>query len=165
MHLNEGKAKFIESWGKLGTNWGVNRTMAQIHALLMVSCQPLCCDQVMNQLQISRGNANMNIHALMDWGLVHKVLRPGERKVFYEAEKDVMEMMKQIILNRKRRELDPMVKVLDEISLVESNCSESEEFCKMVKDLKAFSQKADKTLENICTSKSNWLYQALLRAT
>lgn len=164
MKLSEGKAKFIESWGSLGTNWGVNRTMAQIHALLMVACEPMCCDQIMEQLQISRGNANMNVHALMDWGLVHKVLKPGERKVYYEAEKDVMEMMKQIILNRKRRELDPMVKVLDEISEVEGNCDESKEFCRIVKDLKDFSHKADVTLENICTSNSNWLYQALLRA-
>ena len=92
-----------------------------------------------------------------------KVLKPGERKVYYEAEKDVMEMMKQIILNRKRRELDPMVKVLDEISIVESHCKESAEFCRMVRELKEFSHKADQTLENICTSKSNWLYQALLR--
>jgi DNA-binding transcriptional regulator GbsR (MarR family) len=164
MKLSEGKAKFIESWGSLGTNWGVNRTMAQIHALLMVACEPMCCDEIMEQLQISRGNANMNVHALMDWGLVHKVLKPGERKVYYEAEKDVMEMMKQIILNRKRRELDPMVKILDEISEVEGNCDESKEFCRIVKDLKDFSHKADVTLENICTSNSNWLYQALLRA-
>ena len=163
MQLQEGKAKFIESWGSLGSNWGVNRTMAQIHAVLMVSCKPLCCDQIMEQLKISRGNANMNIHALMDWGLVHKVLKPGERKVYYEAEKDVMEMMKQIILHRKRRELDPMVKVLDEISIVESHCKESAEFCRMVKELKEFSHKADQTLENICSSKSSWLYQALLR--
>jgi DNA-binding transcriptional regulator GbsR (MarR family) len=164
MKLNEGKAKFIESWGTLGTSWGVNRTMAQIHALLMVACEPMCCDEIMEQLQISRGNANMNVHALMDWGLIHKVLKPGERKVYYEAEKDVMEMMKQIILNRKRRELDPMVKVLDEISEVECKCEESEEFCRIIKDLKDFSHKADVTLENICTSNSNWLYQALLRA-
>ena len=75
-----------------------------------------------------------------------------------------MEMMKQIVLHRKRRELDPMIKVLDEISLVESNCTESAEFCKMVRELKEFSHKADKTLENICTSSSNWIYQAFLRA-
>ena len=69
MRLEEGKARFIESWGALGVNWGVSRTMAQLHALLMVSPRPLCSDQIMQQLQISRGNANMNIHALMDWGL------------------------------------------------------------------------------------------------
>lgn len=163
MRLEEGKAKFIESWGALGVNWGVSRTMAQLHALLMVTPKPLCSDQIMKQLQISRGNTNMNIHALMDWGLVHKVLIPGDRKDYYVAEKDVLHMMKQIILQRKRRELDPMIKVLDEISEVEGNCAESEEFCRMVKDLRNFSQKADTTLENICASKSNWIVQAMMR--
>lgn len=163
MRLEEGKARFIESWGALGVSWGVSRTMAQLHALLMVTPGPLCSDQIMSQLQISRGNANMNIHALMDWGLVHKVLIPGDRKDYYEAEKDVLHMMKQIILHRKRRELDPMIKVLDEISEVEGNCEHSEEFCKMVKDLRSFSKKADTTLENICASKSNWLMQAMMR--
>ncbi len=164
MHLAEGKAKFIESWGALGTNWGVSRTMAQVHALLMVSSRPLCCDQIMEHLKISRGNANMNIHALMDWELAHKVLKPGDRKDYYEAEKDVIAMLKHIILQRKRRELDPMVKVLEEISLVESHCHESAEFCRMVRELKQFSRKADTTLENILASKSNWLYQAMFKA-
>jgi len=164
MHLAEGKAKFIESWGTLGTNWGVSRTMAQIHAVLMISNHPLCCDQIMEHLKISRGNANMNIHALMDWELVHEVRKSGDRKVYFEAEKDVIAMLKHIILQRKRRELDPMVKVLEEISLVESHCHESEEFCRMVRELKQFSQKADTTLENILTSKSNWLYQAMFKA-
>jgi DNA-binding transcriptional regulator GbsR (MarR family) len=164
MHLAEGKAKFIESWGTLGINWGVSRTMAQMHALLMVSNQPLCCNQIMERLKISRGNANLNIHALMDWELVRKVLKPGDRKDYYEAEKDVIVMLKHIIQQRKRRELDPMIKVLEEISLVESNCHESEEFCRMVRELKQFSRKADTTLENILTSKSNWLYQAMFKA-
>ncbi|MDX1406723.1 MAG: transcriptional regulator, partial [Saprospiraceae bacterium] len=70
MHLSEAKAKFIESWGKLGSNWGVSRTMAQIHALLIVAREPLCADQIMEALKISRGNVNINVHALIDWGLV-----------------------------------------------------------------------------------------------
>jgi DNA-binding transcriptional regulator GbsR (MarR family) len=164
MHLAEGKAKFIESWGALGTNWGVSRTMAQIHALLMISSRPLCCDQIMAHLSISRGNASMNIRALMDWDLIRKVLKPGDRKDYYEAEKDVITMLKLIILQRKKRELDPMVKVLEEISLVESNCQDSAEFCRMVRELKLFSRKADTTLENILASKSNWLYQAMFKA-
>ncbi len=164
MHLAEGKAKFIESWGALGTNWGVSRTMAQMHALLMISSRPLCCNQIMEYLRISRGNANMNIHALMDWKLVHKVHKPGDRKDYYEAEKDVIVMLKHIILQRKRHELEPMVKVLEEISLVESHCDESAEFCRMVRELRQFSIKADTTLENILTSKSNWLYQAMFKA-
>ncbi|MDX1476926.1 MAG: transcriptional regulator [Saprospiraceae bacterium] len=164
MHLTEAKAKFIESWGKLGSNWGVSRTMAQIHALLIVAKEPLCADQIMEALKISRGNVNINVHALIDWGLVQKVLKPGDRKDYFQAEKDVMLMMKQIILHRKRKELDPMVKVLNEISCVESQCPDSAEFCRMIKELKRYSEKADKTLDTILTSESNWMYSAFFRA-
>ncbi len=75
MEWQEGKDKFLQSWGTLGTSWGINRTMAQIHALMMISPNALSADEVMEELQISRGNANMNIRALMDWGLVYKELR------------------------------------------------------------------------------------------
>lgn len=163
MHLTEGKARFIESWGKLGSNWGISRTMAQVHALLLVSCKPLCADMIMESLQISRGNANMSVRALMDWGLVHKVLKPGDRKDYYEAEKDMLTVMKQIILHRKRKELDPMIKVLEDLSFVEGNCQESEEFCRMVCELKRFSKKADNMLDNMLTTEKDWMYKVLFR--
>ena len=164
MQFAEGKAKFIESWGALGTNWGVSRTMAQLHALLMLSPRPMCSDDIVDQLKISRGNACMNVHALMDWGLVHKVLKPGDRKDYFEAEKDVLTMLKQIIKHRKRKELDPLIKVLDEISDVESRCKDSEEFCKMVEDLQRITKRADKTLDNILNADTNWIFQALMHA-
>jgi DNA-binding transcriptional regulator GbsR (MarR family) len=163
MRLEEGKDRFIESWGKLGSNWGINRTMAQVHALLLVSHKPLSASDIMDKLRISRGNACMNLRSLMDWGLVHKVLRQGERKEFYEAEKDIMLVMKQIIIHRKKKELDPMVKVLDDISCVQSKCEESAEFCRVVNDLKKFSHKADHTLDNLLKSEASWIYQALFR--
>lgn len=163
MHLSEGKARFIESWGTLGTNWGISRTMAQVHALLLVSCHSLCADEIMEALQISRGNANMSVRSLMDWGLVHKVLKPGDRKDYFEAEKDMVTVMKQIILQRKRKELDPMIKVLEDISQVECQCKESEEFCRMVNELKRFSTKADAMLENMLTSEKDWMYKVLFR--
>ncbi len=163
MHLTEGKARFIESWGALGTNWGISRTMAQVHALLLVSCRPLCADDIMEALQISRGNANMSVRSLMDWGLVHKVLKPGDRKDYFEGEKDMVVVIKQIILQRKRKELDPMLKVLEDISDVECQCKESEEFCRMVKELKRFSSKADTMLEHMLTSEKDWMYKVLFR--
>lgn len=163
MQLTEGKARFIESWGALGTNWGVSRTMAQVHALLLVSCRPLCADDIMDALQISRGNANMSVRSLMDWGLVHKVLKPGDRKDYFEAEKDMVTVIKQIILQRKRKELDPMIKVLEDISNVECQCSDSEEFCRMIKELKRFSKKADAMLEHMLTSEKEWMYKILFR--
>jgi DNA-binding transcriptional regulator GbsR (MarR family) len=83
MKLAEAKQQFIASWGAFGTHWGINRTMAQIHALLLVSPDPLSQDDLMEQLNVSRGNANMNIRELIDWGLVDRVIIPGERKEYF----------------------------------------------------------------------------------
>ena len=97
MKLTEAKAQFISSWGAFGTHWGINRTMAQIHALLLVSPDPITQDDIMEQLSISRGNVNMNTRDLIDWGLVERVLIPGERKEFFTAEKDIWKVSTQII--------------------------------------------------------------------
>jgi DNA-binding transcriptional regulator GbsR (MarR family) len=163
MYLKEGKAKFIESWGKLGSSWGISRTMAQLHALLMVSPRPMCADHIMEALCISRGNANLNLRALIDWGLVHKVLKPGDRKEYFEAEKEMMVIFKQIIRMRKKKELDPMIKVLEDISCVKSECEDSKEFCKMICDLKTYTQKADATFESLLNSEPSWIYKAFFK--
>ncbi|MFK8105294.1 MAG: GbsR/MarR family transcriptional regulator [Saprospiraceae bacterium] len=157
MNLKEGKEKFIQAWGALGSNWGVSRTMAQVHALLLISPKALCAEKIMEELKISRGNANMNIRALIDWGLVHKELHPGERKEYFRAEKDMWEVVRNIIIQRKKKELEPMLRVLDEITAVEGVCEQSDEFCKIVKDIKLFSNKADATLEKLTKSDANWL--------
>lgn len=164
MELNEGKAKFIESWGKLGTYWGINRTMAQIHALLLISPTPVCAETVMQNLHISRGNANMNLRALLDWGLVHKVLKPGQRKEFFEAEKDMWKIFKQVIHHRRKKEFDPMMQVLEDISTVKPDCPESEEFCHVVKDLKDFSNKAGATLQYLEKADNNFFVNGILKA-
>ena len=162
MELNEGKEKFIQSWGTLGSNWGVNRTMAQIHALLLISPEPLSAMDVKEQLSISMGNTNMNLRALMDWGLVYKKLKSGERKELFEAEKDMWEIVKKIVIQRKKRELEPVVKMLDDISAVEGQCSESEEFCKVIKELKLFSNKADSMLDTLIKADSNWFMKSFI---
>lgn len=162
MELQEGKKKFIESWGLLATHWGINRTMAQIHALLLVSTKPMCCDHIIEELQISRGNANMNIRALIDWGLVYKKILNGHRKEFFIAEKDMWEVFRRILLERKRKELEPMLKVLDELAAVNSDCQESDEFCKVVKDIKQLSSKADATLNRLASSDSQWFMRNFL---
>lgn len=162
MDIKEGKQKFIESWGKMASDWGINRTMAQVHALLLIAPEPLTADQVMEELGISRGNANMNVRALMDWGLVHKQLRHGERKEYFFAEKDMWVVVRQIIINRKKRELDPMLRVLDEVAGVEENCPEAESFCTVVRDIRKFSHKANQTLDALIKAESNWLTSPLL---
>jgi len=121
MKLTEAKQQFISSWGAFGTHWGINRTMAQIHALLLISADPMTQDDIMEELNISRGNTNMNIRELINWGLVERVILPGERKEFFSAEKDIWKVMKQIVKERKKRELDPMLKLLDQLEGVEGD--------------------------------------------
>ncbi|MBK8554407.1 MAG: transcriptional regulator [Lewinellaceae bacterium] len=163
MDIREGKEKFIESWGKMASDWGINRTMAQVHALLLIAPEAICSDQVMEDLNISRGNANMNLRALMDWGLVHKQLKAGERKEYFYAEKDMWIVIRQIILQRKRKELEPMLKVLDEVAAVEASCPESESFTKVVRDIQVFSHKANQTLDALVKADSNWFTSVFLR--
>ncbi|MCB0682389.1 MAG: transcriptional regulator [Saprospiraceae bacterium] len=164
MDLREGKEKFIQSWGALGSSWGVNRTMAQIHALLLISPEALSADEIMEDLMVSRGNANMNLRALIDWGLVYKELKPGERKEFFRAEKDMWEVVKKIITQRKKKELEPMLKVLDEVSSVEeSGNAEALEFAKVIRDIKLFSNKADSTLDSLIRADSNWFVGTFLK--
>jgi DNA-binding transcriptional regulator GbsR (MarR family) len=163
MDWKEGKEKFIQAWGALGSEWGVNRTMAQVHALLMISPLSLSADQIMKELKISSGNANMNIRALMDWGLVYKELRPGDRKEYFIGEKDMWKVVRQIIINRKKKELEPMLKILDEISGVKEDCLEAEALAKTVNDIKMFSSKADSTLDMLIKADSNWFVGTFMK--
>ena len=80
MEFKEAKQKFISTWGSLGTLWGINKAMAQIHALLFIAPEPLSMEEIMEELEISRGNASMNLRGLIDWGIVYKVTKPGERR-------------------------------------------------------------------------------------
>jgi len=163
MTLQEGKEKFIQSWGTLGSNWGITRTMAQIHALLLISPEALSADDIIEELKISRGNANMNIRALIDWGLVYKELKPGERREFFVAEKDMWEVVKNIIIQRKKKELEPMLRVLDELSSVEGDDEETETFSEVIKDIKLFSSKADSTLDTLVKADSNWFVGTFMK--
>ncbi|MEM1095085.1 MAG: hypothetical protein AAGJ10_10815 [Bacteroidota bacterium] len=111
---DEALERFILFWGEMASAWGINRTMAQIHALLYISEDALDTDTIMERLQISRGNANMNLRSLVSWSLVRKVHQPGSRKDFFYAEKDVWQMAARIIRERERREIRPVVAQLQE---------------------------------------------------
>ena len=110
--LRETRDRFVAQWGVMGTHWGINRTMAQIHALLMTTPEPMSTDEVMAELAISRGNAHTNLKELVNWGLLRIVIRKGERKEFFEAELDVWEIFRRIVQERKRREIDPALNTL-----------------------------------------------------
>ena len=110
--LKSARTRFVESWGEMGTAWGINKTMARIHAFLMVAEAPVTTDEVMEALAISRGNANMNLRALLDWGLVRRVSHPGERKEYFQSEKDVWTMCCRIARERKKREIEPVSRAI-----------------------------------------------------
>jgi DNA-binding transcriptional regulator GbsR (MarR family) len=163
MELEEAKVKFIQAWGAFGSNWGINRTMAQVHALLLVAREALCADDIMERLQISRGNANMNIRALIDWGLVYKELKPGERREYFVAEKDMWKVVRQIIIHRKKKELEPAIKILEEVQQVEGESEEKEEFVNMIQDIELFSRKADSLLDKLIEADAAWLMGTLMK--
>lgn len=165
MKLAEAKAEFIETWGILATQWGINRTMAQIHALLMVTPDPLSADEVMEKLDISRGNVNMNIRELITWGLVDKVLIPGERREFFSAEKDIWIVARQVIKERKKRELDPMIKILDKLIHVDGDKKDKEikTFTDTISGIRKFSHQAEKTLDVMIKADESWFFGNLLK--
>ena len=107
------RERFIALWGQMGSVWGIPRTMAQTHALLFVTGEPLNTDEVMEGLGISRGNASMTLRALVDWGIVSRVHRRGDRKEYYLAEQDVWKMFRTIVDQRKKREIDPLLEALE----------------------------------------------------
>lgn len=162
MNLEEAKYKFIQEWGVLGSSWGINRAMAQIHALLILSPESKTTDEVMEELKISRGNANMNMRALIDWGLVFKEYKPGERKEYFYAEKDLWMVMKQIAKERRKREVVPIREVLKEVSAAEiENTPEGKEFKKVTKDIDTVISKFDSVLDLASKSDQSWFLKML----
>ena len=110
--LKLARDEFVAQWGALGTQWGINRTMAQIHALLMTAPQAMTTDEVMEELAISRGNAHTNLKELVAWGLLRAVVKKGERREYFEAEKDVWQIFTIVARERKRREIEPALALL-----------------------------------------------------
>ena len=104
---------FIRRWGEMAANWGISRTMAEIHALLYLTFEPLCTDDVMEKLSVSRGSASTNLRELVNWGLVHRVHQRGDRKEYFKAEQDVWAMFDTIVRERRRREVQPIVETIE----------------------------------------------------
>lgn len=155
--LSVARDEFITQWGAMGSAWGINRTMAQIHALLLVTERALSTDEIMDDLKISRGNANMNLRDLAGWGLIRSVIRKGERKEFFEAEKDVWKMFCTIVRERKRREIRPAINVLkDCIERTDDLTSpEAAAFTRQTKALCEFMEMADGVLSKVVRSQES----------
>ncbi|MFT5122033.1 MAG: DNA-binding transcriptional regulator GbsR (MarR family) [Kiritimatiellia bacterium] len=165
--LQQAKDDFITQWGVIGNAWGISRTMAQIHALLMVSPEPLSTDQIMEELQISRGNAHSNLRELVSWGVVKSVIKKGERKEFFESEKDVWKMFCTITRERKRREIDPALNVLIDCvhTTSEMDGQDAQDFHQQLVELCEFVQLASGVMDKIASAEEskalpialNWL--------
>jgi len=112
MKLTNIQQQFILHWGEMGTRWGINRTVAQIHALLFLSPKPLPAEEIAETLNVARSNVSTSIRELESWGIVRAVHVLGERREHYESMKDVWEMFRIIVEQRKRREVDPTLQLL-----------------------------------------------------
>jgi DNA-binding transcriptional regulator GbsR (MarR family) len=163
--LREAEAAFLAAWGALGPAWGVNRTMSQIHALLMVAPEPLNTDQVMEALSVSRGNAHGNIKELCAWGLLRKVALPGDRKDYYEAEKDVWRVVQRIARERKRKELEPVLETLEECLDRTRGLKDpaSRAFRRQLGELQRFARLGDRVLERVGRERSGAILPWVLR--
>ncbi len=164
MKYQEAKEKFISTWGSLGTLWGINKAMAQIQALLFISTKPLSMEEIMEDLKISRGNASMNLRQLIEWGIVNKEIILGERKEYFTTEKDVQELARIIAKERSRREIQPVIKVLKEISSIENDNSEkTKELIKQTKALHDLTENADIIINKLVNHNQNWLTKSLIK--
>jgi DNA-binding transcriptional regulator GbsR (MarR family) len=112
--LSPVQQKFILHWGEMGTRWGINRTVAQIHALLFISPRPLNADDIMETLGIARSNVSNSLKELLSWGIVRRVHVMGDARDHVESMKDVWEMFRVVMDERKKREFDPTERLLRE---------------------------------------------------
>jgi DNA-binding transcriptional regulator GbsR (MarR family) len=163
--LAQARDEFVAQWGAMGSAWGINRTMAQIHALLMTSDTALTTDEVMADLKISRGNAHQNLRELVGWGLVRSVIRKGERKEYFESEKDVWRMFCIVARERKRREIEPALKALKacEEQTRHLKGEKAAAFNKQIRALSEFVGQADTTLDRISRFEGNSILPLILK--
>lgn len=164
MEYQAAKDKFINTWGSLGTLWGINKAMAQIHALLFISPEPLSMEDVMEELHISRGNTSMNLRQLIEWGIVYKTSVAGERKEYFSSEKDVQELGRIIAKERSRREIRPTLKILKEVcSIKDDGTAKTQELIKKTKELYDLADTADTMMNKIVNQEQNWLTKTLVK--
>ena len=137
--------RFIEFWGELGTRWGVQRSMTEVHALLFIAGEPLSAEDIMERLSISRGSVSTTLKQLVEWGLVQRVRLKdrADRRDYHQAEQDVWKLFYTILRARKRREFDPLVEELGGCRVAQKGSRKSDRS-------KQHDQKIDELLE-LCT--------------
>jgi len=147
--LLKAQDRFIDAWGRMGSVWGISRTMAEVHALLFVTGEAMCMDDIMDRLRISRGNASMSLRALLEWGVISKAHKRGERRDFYSAEQDVWAMFRAILRERVKREVEPLLESLSEVR--ELNPSGGKNAHESAKDLDERLKEVQEVFELVAT--------------
>jgi DNA-binding transcriptional regulator GbsR (MarR family) len=153
--LKKARARFVSTWGDMASHWGINKTMARIQALLMASDAALSVDEIMAALSISRGNASMNLRALMDWGLVKRVSVGSERREYFQSEQDVWNMCCRIARERKKREIEPVVGALEECLREAGDGKDSASFRRRMKELLELVRTLDFVLGRLAAQEKN----------
>lgn len=161
--LPAAKDRFVRSWGEMASRWGINKTMARVHALLMISESPLSTDEVMERLAISRGNANMNLRGLLDWGLIRRVSLGSERKEYFESEKDVWNMCCRIARERKKREIEPVIGTLQECLKEAGSGKDAAAFRRRLTDLLELVNMLDFVLGKVAAQEKNDVLPRVLK--
>ncbi|NVO30739.1 hypothetical protein HW554_05940 [Hymenobacter sp. P5342] len=143
----------------------MSKTLAQVHALLLVSAEALSTEDIMEQLTISRGNASQTVRELLDWGLIYKELRAGERREYFVAEKDMLQVTRCIIRARKRRELDQMKSSIDQLAALPGNPDDADyrAFHSVLTDIQQLATVSDKMLTRLMQAERSWFWDKFMR--
>jgi HTH-type transcriptional regulator, glycine betaine synthesis regulator len=137
-HSEELVRQFVEHWGVMARSWGINATMGELFALLYITGDDWTAEDLRERLRVSRGNVSMNLRELIAWGVVHKVHRQGERREYYRAELDVWTLFRRILRERKRRELDPTLVVLERSVAMVGDDPSQQAIRSRIRDLQGF---------------------------
>lgn len=166
LKYDEAKHRFIQQWGALGSAWGISRTMAQIQAVLLLSPEPMTADDLMEELGISRGNVSMSLKSLIDWGVATKEFKAGERKEYFKAEKDIYRVATQVAHERRKRELEPVLHMLESIKDMddqEVSKSKREEMKKVGSNILDLAKKSDSLLKKFISAEKNWFLNKIMK--
>ena len=166
MKLEDAKMEFVQSWGILGSEWGIPKSMGQIHALLLSHKEGISAEDVMEGIQLSRGNVNTNLRELIDWGLVTKQSKIGERKEYFQASYDVWSIAKNIVEKRKKKEIEPVQQLLRKLKdqKLEGNKEDVKHFQKIVKEIDDFVNQMDQLSELMIKMNDNLFFKKIIKS-
>lgn len=165
MKTEEIKQQFVQAWGVLGTSWGISRSMAQVHALLLLNKGELSTEEIMEELQLSRGNVNMVLRGLVSWNLIYKQTKPGDRKEYFIAEHDIWQIAVRIIAERKKREIMPAKQTVKVLMTNTTDAKDADQLHikTMLSELNSFIEQMDSLSDLLLKAEKNVLLKNVLK--